>query len=72
VKTNATNLQQAVTPLNLRELRKAAGLRQEDLAALLGVKASQISRLESGKRRMSRAESALLQIHLRLATAASA
>jgi transcriptional regulator with XRE-family HTH domain len=64
VKTNATNLQQAVTPLNLRELRKAAGLRQEDLAAILGVKGSQISRLESGKRRMSRAESVLLESHL--------
>lgn len=47
----------------LRELRKAASLRAVDLAELMGISQSQISKMENGKRRVSPEQARVWAVH---------
>jgi transcriptional regulator with XRE-family HTH domain len=50
-----------VTQENLRNLRKARGLTQFDVADILGIAKSAVSKVESGERHLSLPESTLLE-----------
>jgi hypothetical protein len=52
-----------VTAQNLRELRTQRGLKQEEIAAVLGLQKHNISKLETGTRALSAAEKALLDLY---------
>ena len=46
---------------NLKRHRRSRGLRQGDIAALLGISREAISKVETGKRELSGAETKLLE-----------
>jgi len=52
-----------VTAENLKALRTHNGLRQEDIAEILGLEKYSISRLENGTRALSSAEKIILDWH---------
>lgn len=56
----------------LREARTAAGIRQSDLAELLGVPQSFVSKYESGERLLSFVETLFILEHLKLSTSSVA
>ncbi len=52
-----------ITAENLREIRTARGLKQEEVAAILGLEKHNISKIERGKRTLSAPETALLNLY---------
>lgn len=50
-----------ITAENFRELRKSRGLKQDDIAEVLGLKKHNISNIERGERALSTAEKAILE-----------
>jgi DNA-binding transcriptional regulator YiaG len=53
-----------ITASNLKKIRAKMGKTQDDIARILAVTVSAISKIENGKRKMSKAEAELLKINL--------